>query len=79
MVTDDRNRPAAPDTAPAKRGFFSELMQDAVRVAAKMVIAFATATAIAAGVCLYYGLPLYYALAGGVGILILLVVLLANA
>jgi hypothetical protein len=54
-------------------------MQDMVRVAAKMVIAFATATAIAAGICLYYGLPLYYALAGGVGILILLVVLLANA
>ena len=79
MATDDRNRPAAPHTAPAKRSFFGELMQDMVRVAAKMVIAFATATAIAAGVCLYYGFPLYYALAGGVGIVILLVVLIANS
>lgn len=79
MAADDRNSAGAPHDQPAKRGFFGELMQDMVRVAAKMLIAFATATAIAAGICLYYGLPLYYALAGGVGILILLVVLIANA
>ena len=79
MATDDPDRSAAPHSAPAKRGFFGELMQDMVRVAAKMLIGFATATAIAAGVCLYYGFSLYYALAGGVGIVILLVVLLANS
>lgn len=78
-MTDNGNGAGTPDSKPAKRGFFGDLMQDLVRLAAKILIAFATTTAIAAGICLYYGLPLTYALAGGVGILILMVVIIANS
>ena len=51
------------------RGFIADLFASLVRDAVKFVIAFAVGTGAGAIVCWYYGIPLIFALLGGILVL----------
>ena len=52
-------------------GFFKSLLRGLVRDAFKLIIAFAVGTGAGAIVCWYYGIPLIFALVGGILVLAL--------
>lgn len=47
------------------KGFFREIFDDLVKFAARLIVAFVVGTAIGAVVCLIYGIPIGFALIGG--------------
>ena len=51
------------------RGFLSDFLMSLVRDAVKFIIAFAVGTGAGAIVCWYYGIPLVFALLGGILVL----------
>jgi hypothetical protein len=51
------------------RGFLSDLVGSLVRDFVKFIIAFTVGTGAGAIACLYYGIPLVFALAGGILVL----------
>ena len=53
------------DPNQAPEGFFAALFRGILQDLIVMAIVFLVATAICAGVCIYYGLPLVLSLAGG--------------
>ena len=51
------------------RGFLADFLMSLVRDAVKFIIAFAVGTGAGAIVCWYYGIPLVFALLGGILVL----------
>ena len=70
MMNDDHTTKTATDSG-NERGFFASLFMSLLRDAVKFVIAFAVGTGAGAIVCWYYGIPLVFALLGGILVLAL--------
>ena len=67
-MNDDHNTSAGLDEEKS-RGFFASLLLSLVRDLVKFIIAFAVGTGAGAIVCWYYGIPLVFALLGGILVL----------
>ncbi|MCC0001454.1 MAG: hypothetical protein H6871_05245 [Methylobacteriaceae bacterium] len=76
MTDDDPGLPPRP--RPTLSTFFADLAQGLVRDLFRLVAAAGIGTAIGAGVCLYYGLPLVLSLLGGLIVLGLAALLLSD-
>lgn len=62
------NRPDNSDSSNAQ-GFLTSLIQGAIRDTIGMWVSVLIGTAVAAVICLYYGIPLIFSLVGGVLVL----------
>lgn len=62
------NRPDNSDSS-NNQGFLTSLIQGAIRDTIGMWISVLIGTAVAAVICLYYGIPLIFSLVGGVLVL----------
>lgn len=61
------------------RGFFSSLIRSIARDTVKFVVAFAVGTGAGAIVCWYYGIPLVFALLGGILVLAIALALMTDS
>lgn len=66
-MNEERNMNTGPNDE--GRGFFASLLVGLVRDAIKMIIAFAVGTGAGAIACWYYGIPMIFALLGGILVL----------